>query len=176
MHSMNKSPSFGFLGFPSPPAHNMPGRISKSCEDVSHVPFGSKPFFQVDNNTLSDLDSIVMSPMSPMKVDSCEPDDDSGLSFHSSDSIPIPLPNGNVARTDNLGWLDLSTTPPHQTALHSSVGSMQNSYKGTPPHFLYDPVTSFKVEEPFHLSLFDLETPSSLHAPSDFSEAMDYCV
>lgn len=177
---MSKSPSFGYLH--TSPVHtgNSPGRMSKSCEDVSHMPVGNKFPVQMDNyNTLSDFDHMLMSPLSPMKVDSCDTDDHSGLMYHTSNSIPIPSSNGGIGRTDNLSWLDLSMSPSAQnTSSHGNIELSHNNNinKGTPPTFLYDPATTFKGDETFPLSLFDLETPTALHPPSDFSEAMDYCV
>ena len=169
---LSKSPSFGHLR--TLPAPNSPGRISRSCEDVSQLPVGNKFPLQMDNNTLSDFDHFLMSPM---KVDTCDTDDNSSLMYPTSNSIPIPTSNGNVGRTANLSWLDLSLSPSAQNMSHHGNVEMQNNNnKGTPHTFLYDPVTAFKSDEPFPLSLFDLETPTALHPPSDFSEAMDYCV
>lgn len=173
--TMSKSPSFGYLR--TLPVHNSPGRMSRSCEDVSQLPVGNKFPLQMDNNTLSDFDHLLMSPLSPMKVDSCDTDDNSSLLYPTSNSIPIPTSNGSVTRTGNLSWLDLSLSPSVQNVLpHGNVELHNNNNKGTPPTFLYDPATAFKSDEPFPLSLFDLETPTALHPPSDFSEAMDYCV
>lgn len=173
--TMSKSPSFGYLR--TLPVHNSPGRMSRSCEDVSQLPVGNKFPLQMDNNTLSDFDHLLMSPLSPMKVDSCDTDDNSSLLYPTSNSIPIPTSNGSVTRTGNLSWLDLSLSPSVQNVSpHGNVELHNNNNKGTPPTFLYDPATAFKSDEPFPLSLFDLETPTALHPPSDFSEAMDYCV
>ena len=139
-----------------------------------HRSEGNKFPLQMDNNTLSDFDHFLMSPM---KVDTCDTDDNSSLMYPTSNSIPIPTSNGNVGRTANLSWLDLSLSPSAQNMSHHGNVEMQNNNnKGTPHTFLYDPVTAFKSDEPFPLSLFDLETPTALHPPSDFSEAMDYCV
>lgn len=176
--TMSKSPTMGYLR--TLPAHNSPGRMSRSCEDVSQLPVGNKFPLQMDNyNNLSDFDHMLMSPLSPMKVDSCDTDDNSSLMYHSSNSIPIPSSNGGIGRTDNLSWLDLSLSPSAQHASpHGNVELLHhnNNNKGTPPTFLYDPATAFKGDETFPLSLFDLETPTALHPPSDFTETMDYCV
>lgn len=173
--TLSKSPSFGYLR--TLPTPNSPGRISRSCEDVSQLPVGNKFPLQMDNNTFSDLDHLLMSPLSPMKVDSCDTDENSSLMYPTSNSIPIPTSNGSVGRTTNLSWLDLSLSPSAQNiSPHGNVELHNNNNKGTPPTFLYDPTTAFKSDEPFPLSLFDLETPTALHPPSDFSEAMDYCV
>lgn len=174
--TMSRSPSFGYLR--TLPVHNSPGRMSRSCEDVSQLPVANKFSLQMDNNTMSDFDQMLMSPLSPMKVDSCDADDNSSLMYHSSNSIPIPTSNGGVGRTDNLSWLDLSLSPSAQNVIpHGNIElSYNNNNKGTPPAFLYDPVTAFKGDEHFPLSLFDLDTPTSLHPPTDFGETMDYCV
>ena len=149
--------------------------MSRSCEDVSHLTIGSK-FPQVDNSAMSEIDHYLLSPLSPMKIDSCDVDDHSSLLNHSSNSIPIPSSNGVIGRTDNLNWLDLSMSPSSLNTSHSNVELMHNNnHKGTPPATLYDSVSTFK-DEHFALSLFDLETPTALHPPSDFGESMDYCV
>ena len=177
-HTMSRSPSLGYLR--TLPAHSSAGRISRSCEDVSQLPVGNKFSLPVDNNTLSDFDHMLMSPLSPMKVDSCDTDDTSSLMDHTSNSIPIPTSNSAVGRTDNLGWLDLSLSPSAQNI--TPQGSVElshnnNNSKGTPPAFLYDPTTTFKGDESFpYLSLFDLETPTALQPPADFAETMDYCI
>lgn len=170
--TMSKSPSYGtYLGQRIMPSHNSPGRMSRSCEDVSHLPVGNR----VDNNAMPEVDHYLMSPLSPMKIDSCDADDHSSLLCHSSNSIPIPSSNGIVGRTDNLGWLDLSVSPSSHNMSHSNVEMHNNNHKGTPPQNLYDPASTFK-DEHFPLALFDLETPTALHPPSDFGETMDYCV
>lgn len=173
----SKSPNFGpCLSQRTLQIHNSPGRISKSCEDVSRdVAIGSKFLPQLDNNAVADIDHYLC-PMSPMKIDSCDADENSGLLSHSSNSIPIPSSNFITGRTENLNWLDLSVSPNSQILSHGNVDVMHNNnHKGTPPPHLYDPLSTFR-DEHFPLSLFDLETPTALHPPSDFGETMDYCV
>lgn len=118
--------------------------------------------------------------MSPMRVDSCDTDEGSTLMDHTSNAIPIPMANNGAGRTDNLGWLDLSLSPSahNVTQQGSAELSHNNNFsKGTPPAFLYDPMTTFKGDEALpYLSLFDLETPTALQPPTDFAETMDYCI
>lgn len=134
----------------------------------------------VSNNSLSNFDYMLMSPMSPMRVDSCDTDESSTLMDHTSNAIPIPMANNGAGRTDNLGWLDLSLSPSahNVTQQGSAELSHNNNFgKGTPPAFLYDPMTTFKGDEALpYLSLFDLETPTALQPPTDFAETMDYCI
>ena len=173
---MSKSPSYGsylsqrFV----PPSQNSPGRMSRSCDDVSQLSVNNKFPFQAENGAMYDFDNFLTSPLSPMKIDSCDTDDSSGLLFNSSNSIPIPSSNGIVGKTDTLSWLDLSMSPTAQQSIpHANVeltSMHNNNYKGTPPLNLYDD------HEHTPLSLFDLETPTALHPPSDFGEAMDYCI
>lgn len=168
----SKSPNFGpYPSHCSLQANSSPGRMSKSCEDVSHVVVNKFPP-QVDNHPISDVDHYLC-PMSPMKIDSCNTDDNSALLSHSSNSIPIPASNFYMGRTDNLNWLDLSVSPNSQ--ISSGEFIFNNNRKNTPPQNLYDPLTELR-DEHFSLSLFDLETPTALHPPSDFGETMDYCV
>lgn len=176
--TMSKSPSYGsYLSHRIMPSHNSAGRMSRSCEDVSHLAGGNKFVPQVDNSAMSDFDHLLMNPLSPMKTDSCDAEDTSSLMFNSSNSIPIPSSNGMVGRTDNLSWLDLSMSPTVQNMSHGNVELMHNNnHKGTPPRNLYDSITPFKGDEHFPFSLFDLETPTALHPPNDFGEKMDYCV
>ena len=175
-----KSPNYGsYLSPRTMPSHNSPGRMSRSCEDVSQLPVGNKFPFQADNNAMSDFDNFFMSPLSPMKIDSCDTSDNSSLLFHvSSNAIPIPSSNSVVGKTDSLSWLDLSMSPTAQQNMQHGNAELlhNNNHKGTPPANLYDPGTAFKGDEHFPLSLFDLETPTALHPPSDFGETMDYCV
>lgn len=145
--------------------------MSKSCEDVSHIVVNKFPP-QVDNHPISDVDHYLC-PMSPMKIDSCNTDDNSALLSQSSNSIPIPASNFYTGRTDNLNWLDLSVSPNSQ--ISSGEFIYNNNRKNTPPQNLYDPLAELR-DEHFSLSLFDLETPTALHPPSDFGETMDYCV
>lgn len=167
---MVRSPSGNFM-HPPTRNHPAPSRISKSCENVSISNFSLKPSIQFEQNQLPDIDAM-MSPASPMRVDMCETEDlNSADLFQPSSSIPIP--SLNAQKSETLGWLDLSMSPTYTSAGTSPVSSVSSAYKETPPISLYDSVIPFRSEETFSLSLFDLDTPTALHAPTDFPEAME---
>ena len=115
-------------------------------EDVSQLPVRNNFSLQMENNTLSDFDDFLMRPLSPMNVDTCDTYDDSSLMYPTSNFIPVATSNGTVGSTANLSWLDLTLSPSSQNMSHHGDVEMEN------------------------------ETPTALYPPSDFSEAMDFCV
>ena len=176
---LSQSPSCGYLSVHSPSSgHQLPGRISRSCEDVSSMNFSGKfsPQYDSHSNNSLDIDTMLLSPGSPVKMDGCcsEPEDNMGSLPQTGQGIPIPMSSVAPSRTsDNLGWLDLSSSP----CITNMSSCIQQTVQAgrEPPQFLYEP-TTFRTEEPFSLSLFDLETPTALHAPNELPESMDYCV
>ena len=168
---LGQSPSCGYLSVNSPTSgHQLTGRISRSCEDVSSLNFNDKFSPQYDNyssNSL-DIDSMLLSPGSPVKMDGCgsEPEDNF-CSFSMSMSSAAP-----VRTSGNLGWLDLSS---NCITSMSPCGQQTVQIGKEPPQFLYEP-NVFRTEEPFPLSLFDLEATSTFQTANELPESMDYCV
>lgn len=154
----------------------MTGRVSRSCEDVSTLNFNDKFSPQYDNlssNSL-DIDTMLLSPGSPVKMDGCssEPEDNMcSLSHTQGQGIPIPMSGMGMSRSSgSLGWLDLSSNTNMSPCAQQTVLTGRD-----PPQLLYEP-NVFRTEEPFPMSLFDLETPSAFQTPNELPESMDYCV
>jgi hypothetical protein len=171
MANLPKSPSTGFLSIHNSLNNNQQfqARLSKSCEDVTgyNNPNAKQGMPSSTDGSLADLDSIIMSPASPMRVDT---DADHLLSMSNS----IPIPSNYVNKSDPLCWLDLSNSP---TMTSPGAASTEVTYmnRTSPPPTLYGTSPSLHNEQ-FPLSLFELDGTGPGQLSHDFSEAMDFCV
>lgn len=174
-----KSPSTStFLGVHNSPSNNQQfqGRLSRSCEDVAGVTnYNNLNNVNVKHGmqssaegSFADLDSIIMSPASPMKIDS---DTDHLMPMSSS----IPIPSNYVSKSDTLSWLDLSNSPVMTSPTGAATEVTYMNRPPSPPPTLYDASHSLHNEQ-FPLSLFELDGTGSNNLSHDFSEAMDFCV
>lgn len=172
MPGIPKSPSTGYLSVFSPPHNNnhlpMQSRLSKSCEDMIS-PYNKQTMHQSTENTLADIDSIIMSPASPMRVDNIDNDDN--LMAISSN---IPIPNSGLNKSDPLSWLDLNSPGTMTTSPNTST-DVTYMNRSSPPAVLYGVSPSLQ-NEPLNLPLFELDHPGQGNFTHEFSEAMDFCV
>jgi len=171
MTCLPKSPSTGFLGLYNNNQSLQP-RLSKSCEDMN-APYNAMNAKQSmhllsTENTLADIDSIIMSPASPIRVDT---DTDDHMMLISSN---IPIPNGGVHKTDPLGWLDLNS-PPIMTTSPNAATEVTYMNRNSPPATLYGASLSIQNEH-LNLPLFELDNTGQTNFSHDFPEAMDFCV
>lgn len=173
-----KSPNTStFLGVHNSPSNNQQyqGRLSKSCEDVAGLTnhnnlnnVNAKHGMQSSaEGSFADLDSIIMSPASPMRIDS---DTDHLMPISNS----IPIPSNYVPKSDTLSWLDLSNSPV-MTSPTGAATEVTYMNRASPPPTLYGASPSLHSEQ-FPLSLFELDGTGSNNLSHDFSEAMDFCV
>ncbi|XP_031558612.1 myocardin-related transcription factor A-like isoform X2 [Actinia tenebrosa] len=175
--NVSKSPSANFLGVHNSPSNNQQfqRRLSRSCEDVTGLtsynnPNNVNPKHGMQSSaegSLADLDSIIMSPASPMRIDS---DTDHLMSMSNS----IPIPSNYVHKSDTLSWLDLSNSP-IMTSPTGAATEVTYMNRASPPPTLYGASPSLHHEQ-FPLSLFELDATGSNNLSHDFSEAMDFCV
>lgn len=173
--SIPKSPSTGYLGMHSLSQNinhsPLQTRLSKSCEDMlapGYNQMSAKQAMQLNTeNTLADIDSIIMSPGSPMRVDN---DNDDQLMAISNN---IPIPNGGINKTDPLGWLDLNS--PTLTTSPNASTEVTYMNRGSPPAMLYGTSSSLHNEQ-LNLPLFELDHTGQGNYSHDFTEAMDFCV